>query len=226
MCLERALRRVDGKKVFLTEDFARAYRHQLDEAKDQAARRGELCQWNELIFVAPAHQNSVEFDLFEAGGDRGRNSFHHLREKIAAGDRGIEIAIQRIERDVDGTHARFTQRGRHGFPLTRIPRKQSSVGRQTDIADAGHCRNGTHEFKNIAARQRFAASNPHFRNAELGADANDAQRFLERKNVCARQPFLQLLRHAVMATLVAAVRDRDTQIRNAMPVSIFHDAES
>ena len=125
-----------------------------------------------------------------------------------------------------GTHARFTQRGRHGIPRHPYPVRAKfhwSTDRHREFPALSEL---PHKLQNIAARQRLAASNPHFRYAEIGADANDAQRFLESKNVCARQPFLQFLRHTVMATLVAAVRDRNPQIRNAMAVSIFHDAES
>ncbi|PYJ24013.1 MAG: hypothetical protein DME99_00955, partial [Verrucomicrobia bacterium] len=44
----------------------------------------------------------------------------------------------------------------------------------------------------------------------------------EGQNFLARQPLLQLVRHAVSTALVATVRNRDPQIGNPMAVVVLH----
>jgi len=65
-------------------------------------------------------------------------------------------------------------------------------------------------------------SGSHFGYAQFGCDPNQPQSFLVAENFFTRQPFLQLPRHAVVATFVATIGDRDAQIRNAMAEAIFH----
>ena len=59
--------------------------------------RSEIDQRNQLIFVAPAHQDGVEFDLIESGGNGGIDSLQNLGVKIAAGDFRVKMSIQSIE---------------------------------------------------------------------------------------------------------------------------------
>ena len=76
--------------------------------------------------------------------------------------------------------------------------------------------------------RRVSGSPPvmrYFCYAEPGSDADEAQRFLVRENLSARQPFLQFLRHAVGAAFVTTVGDRNAQIGDAMTKAIFHSAQ-
>ena len=59
--------------------------------------------------------------------------------------------------------------------------------------------------------------------AQIGSDPDQAQSFFVTENIFARQPFLELARHAIVAAFVTTIRDRDAQIGNAMAVTIFHE---
>ena len=86
----------------------------------------------------------------------------------------------------------------------------------------GNLRNFANEIDYATASQRFATSDPHFRDTQLGCDANETQGFLVRQDFLAGQPLLQFMRHAIGAALVATVRDRDAQIGNPMAVTVLH----
>jgi primosomal protein N' len=68
----------------------------------------------------------------------------------------------------------------------------------------------------IAAQERFPARDSQLVHAEAGEDPRDALDLLERQELAARQEAVvvaeDLLRHAVDAAKVAAVRDRDAQV--------------
>jgi len=70
-----------------------ADRHQLDEAKNQISRRREFNQRHQLVVVATAHQDAVQFDLVESGRDGRVNSFQNLRVEITAGNLGVKMSI-------------------------------------------------------------------------------------------------------------------------------------
>ena len=78
------------------------------------------------------------------------------------------------------------------------------------------------KIDDVATGERFAAGHTDFRYTQVGSDSNKPQCFLVGKNIFARKPFLQFLRHAVSAALVATIGDRDSQIRNAVTKSILH----
>ena len=54
------------------------------------------------------------------------------------------------------------------------------------------------------------------------AFADEVQILFVRQNLRAREPFLQLDRHAIGAALVATIRDRHAQIGDAVAMSILH----
>ena len=74
----------------------------------------------------------------------------------------------------------------------------------------------------VASGERLASREANFRDAKLTRDANEPQCFLEGEDVVPREPFLQFLRHAVGAALVAAIGDGDAQIRDAVAEAILH----
>ena len=67
------------------------------------------------------------------------------------------------------------------------------------------------ETRQITAEQRLAARDPDPAHAEHRKHARETHDFLELQDVLARQPHVLLLRHAVLAAEVAAIRDRDPQ---------------
>ena len=83
----------------------------------------------------------------------------------------------------------------------------------SSVAERGELRDQELE---VAAQQRLAARDPELLHAELDEDARDALDLLERQELAPRQEAVvapeDLLRHAVDAAEVAAVRDRDPQI--------------
>src|SRR5207253_10887701 len=85
--------------------------------------------------------------------------------------------------------------------------------------------NLANEVQNVAPNERFAAGHADFRHAQIRCDSDETQGFLVAENFLARQPFLELARHAVIAALVATIGDRDAQIGNAMAEAVFHFAQ-
>src|SRR5205823_2531549 len=91
-----------------------------------------------------------------------------------------------------------------------------------DVANARNFRKFANELKNSTACQWFPACDPNFRYTQLCGDADEPKRFLKRQNSFTREPFMQLARHAIGASLVATVRNRYAQVRDAMAVAILH----
>jgi len=222
MRFDRTFGMQDRHEVFFAQNFARAHRHQLDETQDKIARRGEFNERQQLIVIAATHQNAIELDLFETGGAGRVNSFEHGVVQIAAGDLRIKMSIQGIERDVDRVNAGRVQGRGHGDRGIRLAGEQRSIRGKSDVVNAGDFWKLANEFEHAAPRQWFPARDSYFGNAEIGRDPNETQRFLEGQDSFARQPLVQLTRHAIAAALIAAVGNRHPQIGDAMTMSILH----
>src|SRR5207253_10876497 len=100
--------------------------------------------------------------------------------------------------------------------------EQGPVCRKTNARDPGDLRNWPNKIEYAPTCQRFTTGNSHFRDAELGRDANEPQGLFVRQDFVARQPLLQFLRHTIAAALVTTVRDRDAQIGNPVAVMVLH----
>ena len=142
--------------------------------------------------------------------------------KITPGDFRIKMSIQSVERDVDRLHTYAAQSCRHGLSGRGFAREQRPVRRNSETANSWDFRNFADEIDDVAASKRFATSNAHFGYTQTGRDPNQTQGLFVAKNILARQPFLQLTWHAIIAALVAAIGDRDAEIGNAVAVAIFH----
>ena len=140
MRFDRAFCFEDGDEIFLIEHFASADRHHLNETQDQIPCGSEFDQWNQLVFIAAAHENAIQFDLVKSGCGRRCNSIEDLWMKIAPGDPRINMWIQRIKGNIDGADPRFAQSYRHRKTGLDPARQQSSVGRKADVAQAGNFR--------------------------------------------------------------------------------------
>jgi hypothetical protein len=97
----------------------------------------------------------------------------------------------------------------------RLFREQRAVGGEREIDVRELCQHFD-EALDVAPEERLAAGEPELRYAVAHENARDASDFLEREEIGARQEFVvgavDLLRHAVDASEIAAVGDRDAQI--------------
>ena len=136
------------------------------------------------------------------------DAFKHLRQRIAPGEFGKAVPVQRIERNVDPFHARCADRLGKGAQLRGIGGHGQLFQTIPDLAAQG-----LYQLDHVAPHQRLATGQ-----ADLGdAPGNEAQRhivqFFQAENFCARQEGLAL-RHAIGTAQVAAIRHRQAQIRN------------
>ena len=76
-------------------------RHLLDEAKLGAVVDGIVRQRNDVFFVDPGHDHGVDLDGVQARGVRGGDGLQHMVEPVAAGERGVALAVDGVERDID-----------------------------------------------------------------------------------------------------------------------------
>ena len=99
--------------------------------------------------------------------------------------------------------------------------EEDPVGGQGDVLDPRDDRNQPDQFGQVAADQRLPAGDPELPHPERREPLDDERRLVETQEVLPRQPHILLLRHAVLATEVAAVGDREAQAaeRPAEPVT-------
>ncbi len=63
----------DRKEVFVGQYVRTGQRHEFDESQRKPVLRSEQNQRPNFVFVHAAHQDAVELDAFEAGGDGRAN---------------------------------------------------------------------------------------------------------------------------------------------------------
>ena len=94
-------------------------------------------------------------------------------------------------------------------------REERAVRRQREVEVAEGGEPGDEELE-VTAEQRLAPGDPQLVHPEGDEDAGDPLDLLEREQLAARQEAVvapeDLLRHAVHAAEVAAVRDRDPEV--------------
>jgi hypothetical protein len=100
--------------------------------------------------------------------------------------------------------------------------EQCSVCGKPDVLQTRNSGQALQEIEHTSTCKRFASSDAYFRYPQLNADIDDPQHFFKTQNAFAGQPFVQFPRHAIRAPLVTAIGDRDSQIRDAVAVSVFH----
>jgi hypothetical protein len=94
----------------------------------------------------------------------------------------------------------------------RLLGQQDPVGRQRQVAEPRLPRQESDEHIEVAPQERLAARQADLLDAEREEHVDEPRQLLEREDVGARQPHVLLLRHAVGAAQVAAVRDREPQV--------------
>src|ERR1051326_917310 len=101
-------------------------------------------------------------------------------------------------------------------PARLVARQQGAIRRQREVGEAADAREHLHEALEVAAEQRLAAGEADLLDAGLHEKRGHAGDLLEREQVVAARVnevrAENLLRHAVDAAEVAAVRDRDAEI--------------
>ena len=123
--------------------------------------------------------------------------------------------MQRVEADRDASKAGRLQR-------INLIREQHAICGEREIVQAGLCRDHPHERRQVAAQQRLAAGQADLVHAEREEDVDERARLLEMQDVLARQPDVVVLRHAVFATEVAPIGDREPQVAQRPAEGIIH----
>ena len=102
--------------------------------------------------------------------------------------------------------------------------KGGPVRRQREV-ERGDLRQHLDEALDVAADERLAAGQPDLLDAQAGEDLREAGDLLERQEVASGEEGVvapvDLLGHAVDATEVAAVRDRDTEVAQRPVECVF-----
>ena len=112
--------------------------------------------------------------------------------------------VHRVEADVDPLEP--------GVAQAAGPRgQQDAVGGQADVLDPGDRRQLLDQDREVAAHQGLAAGQPDLVDPQRHRDPDEPLDLLEAQELRAGQE-LDLLRHAVDAADVAAVRDADPQV--------------
>ena len=81
--------------------LAGTQRHLLDETELGAVVDGIVRQRNDVFFVDPGHDHGVDLDGMQARGIRGADGLQHVVEPVAAGECGVALAVDGVERDID-----------------------------------------------------------------------------------------------------------------------------
>ncbi len=207
-CLDALTYLVAGAEGYLALMAGHAaQRHLFDETDIQPTLDGELHQVENLVVVAALLHHAVELDAFEAGATRSLDAFEHLVEPITAGQLGETLAFERVEADIEPSHAGFTQRCSQA-------RQLRAVGGDGQI------------FQFIARtepRQQAGQPLAHQRFATRHADAFDAQadegighriELFEREDLRTGRED-HVFAHAIGAAKIAAVGYRQPQVGDA-----------
>ena len=154
----------------------------------------------------------------KAGG-RGRVDplEHGLHREVDVVHGAEDLVVEGVEADRDPPETRVAQR-------LRLLRQEGAVRRQRQVESRN---GGKHldEALDIAADQRLAAREADLLDAEACENAGEPGDLLESEQVAAREEgvvaAVDLLRHAVDAAEVAAVRDRDPEVAQRPVESVF-----
>ena len=137
-----------------------AHRHDFDNGHIESLLAAPGQHVTQFDIIHAAQRNSIDLDL-QASRLCGTQPGKHLRQIAPAGNRAKPVFIQGVERYVDAANPGGEQIIRHLAKLAAIRR----YGQFIEIAGfhlGTKCRDQLHD---IAAHQRFAASQPYLANA-------------------------------------------------------------
>ncbi len=159
--------------------------------------------------VQPALDDDVDLDReprLRGGVDPRENPRHREVDVV---HRAEDLVVERVEAHRDAREPGVGE----GLCLLR---QEGGVRREGDVEVVVESSEPGDQQLEIAAEKRLAAGDAELAHPEVDEHARDALDLLEREELAARQePILvaeDLLRHAVDAAEVAAVRDRDPEI--------------
>ena len=195
------------RQVLVEPGLARlAKRHHLDQRQVHAAAVRPGGHVGDLVLVDALERHGVDLDL-QARLLRGIDAGHDLVEIAPAGDCAKLVRVERVDRDVDAFDAVTFQFGCVLLELRTVRRQRQLVQR----AALEMARQRLHQRHDAPAHQRFAAGQPELSDTLGDEGAAQPVEFLEREQVGLRQEG-HVLRHAVDAAEIAAVRDGDAEV--------------
>src|SRR5438445_546856 len=103
--------------------------------------------------------------------------------------------------------------------------QEHSVRREGQIPDLRFRSEDPNQILQVAPHERLAPRQPQPLDAHRSEDVDQVPDLLELQDVAPRQPHVVLLRHAVLAAQVAAVRDRDPEISKGAPERVENGHE-
>ena len=163
---------------------------------------------NDAAVVHAALHHHVDLDRTEARGCGGVDAFEHFRHReIGVVHRAESRVVERVEA--------------HSDPAKSGARQRWSL-RSEERAVGGQChfhvqlRQHLHQAIQVAPHQRLAAGEADLLHAEADEHAREPRDLLEAEDRLVRQEAVarveHVARHAVRATEVAAVGDRNAQV--------------
>ncbi len=186
------------------------HRHELDEARRDAAAPGPACERTDLVVVKPADGNRVELDR-QPRVAGSRDALEHARKLAAARDPSETIGLQTIETDGD-----FAEAG--GLKRRCMLGKQLAIGRHRDLERPPRARRQRcdllDELDETRSDEGLSAGEPHTFDPALGEGPHHTNELCDAQLIASTRLRDPGFREAVGAPQVTAVRHRHAEIAN------------
>ena len=187
-------------------------RHELDEAHLVGMRPGEAREGEHLVLGEAAQRDGVDLDRVRLGELReDLEAAQDARQGVAACHLEEAVALERVDRDVEAVDPRPDQR-------VGVALKQEAVRGDAQVVDQR--REHRSQPRELAAHERLATGQPQVADAHRGEQRDQPLDLLEREHLGSLEPRQPLGRHAVLATEVAAVGDRDAEVADEPAVAV------
>ena len=183
-----------------------AHRHDLDKSQVMPVAGAPFGEGEKFILVETFQGDGVDLDLEPRLPSRG-DPVQHLRQTAPAGDFGEFLVVKGIDGNVDPFDAQSGE-------IAGVFAQLRAVGRQGQFfqrATGQMPRHRLEKRENTFANQGFAAGDPQLFNAKADEGGAEAVEFLQSQQFGLGQKG-HVFGHAIGATEIAAVGDRDTQV--------------
>jgi hypothetical protein len=183
--------------------------HVLDETHDDARAAEALDELEQRVIVLAALDDRVDLDR-QPGALRGVDALEHHAELAAAAVHLAEyLLVEAVEAHGDTPEPCL-------FERRCVLGQARAVGRDRNVLDTAELGEARNDLDDVAAQQRLSAREAQLLDTEVHEDAGHAFDLARREPMGARQEFVilavELGGHAIRATIVAAVDDRDAEI--------------
>ena len=183
--------------------------HKFDEAQDNALAFAVAGDGQNFAVIHPALHDHINFHTQPRGARRGDTLKDASRMMSATVHRPENSRIQRVETHGHAVQARLGQSGRQF-------RKEQPVGRHGDVLQGGKTAQPVQEFFHSAPQEGFAAGDAQLADPAADEGADNAAEFGQPQELILAQENMvvveDLRRHAVGATQIAAIGERNAQI--------------